>query len=65
MGSLFHRPNRPPKPKGEVDQEAAEAGERERELQRRKRGRASTIVTGPQGDLAPTSAAVLELTGTS
>ena len=46
--------NTPKKPKGPVvDQEVEEAARRQAELIRRRRGRRSTIVTGPVGIIEP------------
>jgi hypothetical protein len=44
----------PPPPVEKTDQAAQEAAARAREMQRKRRGRASTILTSPQGDLGMT-----------
>ena len=45
------------------DADAAAAGERERQAMARRRGRASTILTGPLGDLNPAQLGRKVLTG--
>lgn len=46
-----------------VDADSAAAGERERQLLARRRGRSSTILTGPLGDLNPAQLGRKVLTG--